>query len=235
MRHRCRSRTPALARGLTLALTLSVFPSGDSQAEVSLGLKAGSLGVGPEISVPLGQRLNFRGGLFVYDLDVDYTASGVAYEGNIQLQNVLVLVDWHPSGGSFRLSAGLAWNDNSIEGEASLDDLVGLENPFDPLISLGTFRGETKVDPVAPYLGFGWGKAGHSASSGWGFSADIGVLLHGKPEVELSIADSPILVLLPELRPFVELLLEVEELELEQEIDSYQYFPVVSLGVSYRF
>lgn len=220
---------------LALALALSVFPSGDSQAEVTLGLKAGSLGVGPEISVPLGHRLNFRGGLFVYDHDLDYTASGVDYGGSIQLQNVLALVDWHPSEGSFRLSVGLAWNDNTVEGEASLDDLVGLENPFAPLISLGTFRGETTVDPIAPYLGFGWGKASSSTNSGWGFSADIGVLLHGKPQVELSIADSPILILLPELRPFIELLLEAEELELEQEIDSYQYFPVVSLGVSYRF
>ncbi len=218
-----------LALGSCLCWTL------ESQAEISWGFKAGTLGTGPEVTVPFGEKLAFRGGFYLYDQDLDYIASGVDYQGSLQLRNLLAVVDFHPGGGAFRFSGGLAWNENSLEGVALIEDLLGLGEIPIPFFGFGTFRGEVTVNPVAPYLGFGWGKGSRSSVSGWGFSADFGVLFHGDPEVELTIVDSPFFDNLPGAGLFLDFLLEAERRELERELEDFRYFPVVALGVTYRF
>jgi len=93
---------------------------------------------------------------------------------------------------------------------------------------VGNLRGNVDFNSIAPYLGIGWGNPFGSGGN-WSFSCDLGVVFQGSPNVSLAadgqFADDPAF----------QANLEAERRDLEDELDSYKYYPVVSLGVTYRF
>jgi len=66
----------------------------------------------------------------------------------------LLLLDWHPGGGSFRLSGGLAYLRQEFHDSSSLDRSAG-------------------TNELRPYFGIGWGNP-FRAGSRWGFVVDLG-------------------------------------------------------------
>ena len=89
--------------------------------------------------------------------------------------------------------------------------------------------------PVVPYAGLGWGRA-PGAGSGWGLTLDLGVIFQGEGEVTLTPvipAGSPLND--PIARQALQILLDREEQDLQDDIADYDMYPVVSLGISYRF
>jgi hypothetical protein len=209
---------------------------GAARAEVAVGVKAGTLGLGAEVTFDLGQRVALRGGVAAYEEDLTYTASEIEYEGDLEVKDATLLLDFYPAGGGFRLTVGAAWNDHRLEGRAPLRALLTQSGVLPPgtllPVDLGTLRGEATVDPLGPYAGIGFGRA--TRGGRFGLSLDLGVVYHGDPQVELE-ADSAILALFPQLQPLVDAALAQETAELEREAEDYPYYPVVSFTLSYRF
>ena len=85
-----------------------------------------------------------------------------------------------------------------------------------------------------PYLGIGWGNTTRGQRRLY-YSFDLGVAFHGSPDVDLDvqgiIADVAREEASQELRTF----LANEEEKLEDELEDFDIFPVVSFGLSYRF
>ena len=104
-----------------------------------------------------------------------------------------------------------------------------------PVSLVGTLDGRIDFDPVVPYVGLGWGNAvgpGRSVR----FAADVGVVFQGKGNVTLTPripAGSPLNS--PVARQALQLLLDREERDIEDDVADYTAYPVVSVGVSYRF
>lgn len=65
-----------------------------------------------------------------------------------------LLLDWHPKGASFRLSAGLAYLHREFHDDA-------------------LYAGSAGVNELRPYFGIGWGNP-FRALSRWGFVVDLG-------------------------------------------------------------
>ena len=79
-------------------------------------------------------------------------------------------------------------------------------------------------------MGIGWGNA-VAAGSRWRVAVDAGAFYQGKPKVSLTAEP-----LIPGLLPSrFSQDLEAERREIEDDLDSYRFYPVLSLGVSYRF
>jgi hypothetical protein len=218
------------------ALLLVMLPAALQAADVAVGVRAGTMGIGPEAVVALGNNAEARLVTGTYSYDTTYDKTGVRYDGTVELRNALLLLDWHPTGGGFRLSIGGGWNDDRLKVSAPLRELVRRERPdLLPLVpeGLGSIRGDASGDSHAPYAGIGWGRP--FAGGRWSTSLDIGALYLGKPEVNLTV-DSPLLTGLPaSAQQAVRLVAEDEERRLEQELEDYRYLPVISLGVTYRF
>ena len=74
----------------------------------------------------------------------------------------------------------------------------------------------------------GWGNA-LGEDKRWGFVFDLGVVFQGSPDADLTatgpLASDP--TFLAELAK--------EEQQLQDEVDDYEYYPVVSIGVTYKF
>ena len=179
-----------------------------------------------------------------FDYGYDGEQAGNDYTGDLALRTAGVLVDWHPRG-AFRLTVGAYANGNEMDARAeatALDVGGGLYE--------GDLRLSMSFDRVARYLGVGW-RSGR-ARRGLGVAADLVVLLQGPPTVSAvgEIGRGPLRCtvavsgegaatvvgpgcsrVLPDLAAD----LEREHGELDDVLRDFNVYPVVSVGLVYRF
>jgi hypothetical protein len=195
-----------------------------------------TLGVGATVTKSLTSKLNARVALNTLSLDVggyQKRQNEVAYDANLNLLNVSTLVDYHPFKNSgFRVSTGLVFNDNNVEGKAQINDGTVFEYDGNTYTNkdIASLKGKVSFpNNVAPYLGIGWGNAVKPGKR-WGFSVNLGVIFAGSPQVDLEAN-----IVNESLRSQIVRDLEVEKKELEDELKPLSIYPVLSLGVSYHF
>ena len=235
-------RRPTLgASWVLLACLLSLAGAGAARdaGAAALTPRVGTTGVGLDLTVGLAPAVNLRmgagGGL---SHDEARTVDDIDYEATLDVATAQALLDWHPGGGGFRLSIGGAWNGNEIEGRARAEENAVYEigDVVFPAAVVGEIDGRVEFDALAPYVGIGWGN-GAAASPGWSLAFDLGVLYHGEPDIDL-VADLPPgspIETIPGARALFDAELAKEEARAQDDIEAYRWFPVLTLGVSYRF
>jgi len=217
-------------------LSALVLPSG-ALSEVGIAGTAGTLGLGAELTIGGSSQIEGRLGIHGYEYSERREASDIEYDGEASLRTATAFLDWHPGGRGFRLTGGLVYNDTEVTG-SSLPPASGVYDiggvPV-PVALVGTLDGKVEFDPIVPYAGLGWGRAPGSGS-GFGVTLDLGVIFQGEGEVTLTPiipAGSPLND--PVARQALQILLDREAQELQEDIVDYDMYPVVSLGISYRF
>ena len=207
--------------------------AGIAHADVALYAKGGTLGLGAGVGFTLTDTLNARVGYNAYTFDKDIDETDVSYDGEIKFKSGELLLDWHPFNGSFRVTAGAYLNKNEINGSAKPSNgTYEINDVTYNAADVGRLDANIDFKNVSPYIGIGWGnfldKDGHFT-----FTTDIGALYQGSPNVHarvtcgagLSSGDCA------QLNSDV----AAEAKDLEQEIDSYKWWPVLSIGLAYRF
>lgn len=233
-----RAKNPKSLRMAACAVLL-LAPCAAARAEVALAARAGTLGGGVELTVGLSPQVNVRLGANAFDYtENDRAVSGIQYDAKARLRTATALLDYHPGGRGFRLTAGAIYNDTRVEGSSlppssGLYDIGGVPVP---VALVGTLDGKIDWDPVVPYAGIGWGNAvgpGRRVR----FALDLGAIFQGKGKATLTPiipANSPINTT-PGAREALQILLDREERDIEDDVADYTVYPVISLGVSYRF
>ncbi len=223
---------------LVVLSVLSIFAlASPARAEVGIAASAGTLGIGAELSISGAGQWEGRLGIHGYDYSERREESGIEYDAEASLRNATAMVDWHPGGRGFRLTGGLVYNDTEVTGRSlppasGFYDIGGVPVPVG---LVGTLDAKVDFDPVVPYAGLGWGRAPRSGS-GFGLTLDLGVVFQGAGEVTLTPripAGSPLNE--PVAREALQILIDRETRELQEDVDEYDLYPVVALGVSYRF
>jgi len=219
-----------LAAGCLLAFsTTSHAESGD----VNIGVKGGTLGIGLEAGVDLSDNFALRGGITYLTFDFDSTISSIDYNFEPQFFNGSLLMDWHPFTNSFRLTAGAYINDNEIKVEGTYrKDLIPSDySRYADLTDLAKVKGTVDFNNLAPYVGLGW--TSNQGDSGWGVNVDLGVMFQGAPNVSELYVESPLGV--GGSHPLVTAFLDDERQAIEDEVDKYEYYPVASISLNYKF
>lgn len=209
---------PAAVLGIVLACTAP----GVSAADVGIELHGGTLGAGAGLDIGLSDNVGARIGFNRFSTDEDWTEGDLDYDGDLELDSVHALLDWHPFGGVFRVTGGVLANDNRIEGSANVesgDDVGGQQS------GSGRIGAEVSFDDTAPYLGIGW--SSRPANRGLSFSLDVGVMGQGSPEVALTKEEG--------LNNVDQEDLDREAREVEDDLSEYDTYPVLQLGMLYRF
>lgn len=195
-----------------------------------------TLGIGASVTKSLTSNLNARVGLNALSLDVggyQKRQNEVTYDANLNLLNVSTLVDYHPFKNlGFRVSGGLVFNNNNVEGKAKINDGTVFEYDGNTYTNkdIASLKGKVSFpNNVAPYLGIGWGNAVKSGNR-WGFAVNLGVMFTGSPQVDLEPN-----IVNESLRSQITQDLQVEKQELEDDLKGLSIYPVLSLGVSYHF
>lgn len=205
-----------------MAVTLAGASVGAS-ADIGVNPKVGTLGLGVELSKGFGNNLSVGLALNSYDFTDKEVYDGVNYDFDLDFKTVGVLANWHPFGGVFRITAGAFKNDNkmTLTGTAGPGSVIG-NVTLGPGQSASLSSGISFRD-TAPYIGIGWGSA---PGSSFGLTFDIGALQQGSPKVSLSQSGGV---------PITPADIELERQQLESELKDFKWYPVVALGLYFRF
>ncbi len=214
---------------LLVALALLCFGVGcaDSGGLAIMG-KGGTLGLGGELATRIASDINARVGLNTFDYDFDKEFDNVEYDVGLDFSSFSALVDWHVFGGSFRITAGLL----SLDHELDLDATPTVSQEIGGIIytptEIGTLSGNVEIDGVAPYIGIGWGNPlDHNRR--WGFYCDLGVAFTDSPDVSLSASGTRA------SDPTFQASLSKERDQIEDDLAPFELYPVLSLGLYFRF
>jgi len=196
---------------------------------LGVGAKVGTLGFGGDVIGRINDSLNMRLGLQGISYNYDDTYSNIDYDTDLKLFSGMLLADWFPFSNNFRLSAGLMVNDNEVTLTGRpRHGTFNIGGVTYPAYLVGSLTGTVDFNSIAPYAGIGYGGV-FSDKSNWSFFFDLGVLFQGSPNVSYS-ANGPLAS-----DPVFQAQLEKERKELEDDIDEYKYYPVLSMGVTYKF
>lgn len=216
------TRLRPILLGLALLAVAAHATPAARAADVGLGLRAGTQGIGVEGAVGLTKWFSLRGGIYDASLSDDTEEGGIVYDGTLEVGGVGLIADVFPTRGSFRLSAGLFSNDNGIELTATPVTPQQIGDSIYTPAQIGTLLGRVEFDDTAPYLGIGWGSLARGKRVGFLF--DLGVVLQGSGEVSLVATGGGV-------DPDD---LADEAAEVEAEISDYDLWPVVSFGLAIR-
>lgn len=203
------------------ALSRPVFGDNNGAA-----LKIGTLGFGVEVSKSM--PLNFSGRLgvngFSYDHDDSY--SGIEYDAELKLASVSALVDWRPFGNVFRVAAGALYNGNEIKANNQQSGSYNIGNATFTAAEVGNLVGKVEFDKIAPYLGLGLNVP---VAPTFAMTFDFGVVLQGSPKASLT-SDGNL-----SGDPFFQAELARELDEFQQDLDDFEYYPVLAVGFRKNF
>ena len=226
-----------MGKGLqnTLLLVFSLLTAFAAGCEDSGGLavagKAGTLGYGGELTTAISSDVNARIGINTLDLDFDGDIADIDYDFELDLSSFSALVDWFVFDGPLRITGGLVSVDHELDLSAGglPGELEGIGDGTYDWADVGTLSGSASVDGVAPYVGIGWGNI-MDKSRRWGFYSDLGIIFTQSPDVTLSATGTP--AGLPAGLPAD---LEKERKNIEEDLEPFRYYPVLSVGLFIRF
>lgn len=220
---------PAPAAGVA-ALLLALAPPA-ARAQVAVGVRASTLGVGVEAGYRLTGALALRATATAFSMTREEEVEGVPYELTPRLRAAAAVLDLFPFGAVFHLTGGVVANGNSAEAEAIIGQTITIGNRTYTNTQLQSLRADLDwTRPLAPYLGLGVASGGRV-----GIIFEAGVVLSGTPEVVLSGETT----LTGAERADFDQAVADEEAEIRQWIEDHRrwtrYYPVVALGVRIRF
>jgi hypothetical protein len=197
--------------------------------DVALALKVGTLGPGVELTLGvIEEALNVRVGGNYMHLRFSGKIKDVDYGVELNMASVPLMLDYHPFYNNFRITGGVMYNNNRASLDGNLNDVQKIgDHEYTPE-EIGTLTGSVDFRKFAPYIGIGFGNAVGPDTS-WNFVFDLGIMFQGVPGISLT-ADGTM-----SGDPTFQADLAKEEANVQDEADKFQFYPVLSIGISYQF
>lgn len=214
-------------------LVLATLPMQAYAADGMFRLDAhvSTLGGGLEIGAPLSERYTARLGFNTFKASGNTDSGGLHYTGDLKLSSVSALMDWRPWSGVTHLTAGVIFNSNKLELNASaiagtsydINGYIYNANTGDSISTTVDFN------KVAPYLGIGW--SGQPKKQGFSFSSDIGILFQGSPKATVTASGNWTTA---GGKTVTDLVADAQS-QLNSDLSNFKYYPVISIGIGYTF
>lgn len=191
-----------------------------------LGAKAGTLGIGFEATWRPTPILDFRAGLNNYSYNTNSAEAGIDYDSELDLNTFYATANLRAPMSPFRLTAGIFSNKNEVNLVSQSSATYDIGGMTYTGAEVGTLNAAVAFEKTAPYLGVG---ADFRIADTLGLNFDLGVLWQGTPVVGMT-ASGPIT-----LDPNFQAELAAETVELQNALNNYKAYPVVSIGLSFNF
>lgn len=220
---------------LIAATATTAHAAEDEEARLKVGVTAGTLGIGPEISYRISENIGVRSNVTFVTINGEIEGDDLTYDASLKLKSGGVMLDVYPFGGGFRVSGGLRVNGNGARAIASPN--AGTNYDIDGTIytaaQIGTLTAETEVKDIAPSLTIGYGGG---LSKGLTFGVEAGVLFQGSVRIK-PLTFNGVCSTNPAPLGCATLAadLETERLSVNDDIKGYKVYPILQLSVGYRF
>ncbi len=242
------------ARFFTALCALACLPSlaaaqsgagASNKPAVGIAVKASTLGIGFDAAVRVHSKVNIRGTFNFLSLsrDFDDTDNNIVYNGNLKLRSAVASVDWYPFGGGFRLSPILIVSNGNKVSLAStipagkkidIDDTEYQSSSSNPIKAAG----EVSFKNARPGLTLGFGNIAGKRRVTVPF--EIGVIFAGAPVAKLSFTGTACQSNGQNCRDIatdatIQKDVRDAEINLNNDVKVLRFYPVLSLGLSFRF
>ena len=205
----------------------------------------GTLGFGGQAATAVLHRANVRVGFnyFSYNLPT-FNKDGASYTGSLNLRSFEANFDYYLFWG-FHISPGaLLYNGNKVSATATIPGgktftLGGTSytsDPADPVHGTGVLP----LDKAAPTLKFGIGNLLPRNRRHLTFNFDFGVVFQQSPKVAINLAGTvcptaggPCANAATD--PNVQANIQSEEAKVNKDLKVFQYYPIISFGVGWKF
>lgn len=211
----------------------SLLPLDAAQAQsepgVAIGATAGTTGLGGEAQIRLGPIFTIRGSIDRLNHDADESYDGIGYSAELAFDTVGGFVDLHPLANGLMITGGAYMGDRDIRLSATPTGPVNIGGQSYSASQVGTLNGTVKLQDLSPFVGIGWDDTFYR-SGRWGFRAIAGVAVSDKPEVALTSTGGSL-----SNDAAFQARLRDESRQITEDADGYGLFPVVQVGLNYKF
>jgi len=222
-------------------------PGRISSSKVGIGLKISPLGAGIEAAVPLAAKFNVRGGVNVFQYNRNFVNDGIHYSGQLHFRSAEAHLDWFPVGG-FHVSPGvLFYNGNRLTANAAVPagqtfTLSGTQYQSDGRPGGMPVGGNGKLDfvKVSPSIMVGLGNLVPRNGRHYSFLFEVGGAYQGSARVALNLTGNVCdtatgLICIPTSDPTVQANIQAQQRKIQNDVNPYRFFPVISMGVGFNF
>jgi hypothetical protein len=216
----------------------------DAFSAIAVGVTTGIEGIGFQVATPLATKINLRGGVSFLNFNPTFTALDTQINGVIKFRTVNAGIDFYPYRNSFHITPGftfyngnhVAANVNMVGGQTfDIADTTYTSSPTDPVT--GTFD-MYLGRKFAPSITVGFGNM-LRRDSHWSIPTEIGIEYIGAPTATLNIrgtACSPVDGCTQvQTDASTQANIVQEQNDLNKDISLLRFYPILSVGVSYRF
>ncbi|MFN7834405.1 MAG: hypothetical protein ACK5NY_01225 [Burkholderiaceae bacterium] len=194
--------------------------------------RAGTPGLGFDLAYGIGNGLYVRGNINGFSYSTNVSQSDVDYKAKVKLQTAGILLDWHPFETGFRLTGGMYYNGNRIDltGKPTVGK-YNLNGRAYVATDIGSLDGSLRFRSSVPYVGLGY----HQSNGDFSLIGDAGVMFMGSARAKLDVTCGPNLQANPLLCAQAQQDAAREADKARDMVDSWKYYPVLSVGMGYRF
>lgn len=223
----------------------SAAAGSSNKPAVGIAVTAGSLGIGVAGAVRVHSKVNLRAGFNFFSLtrDFDDSESNITYVGQMKLRSVTAHVDYFPFGGGFHISPMFALSHGSKVTLSSLipagktidiDDVPYQSSSSNPIKVAGEVSFKSGKPGVT--IGFGNIAGGHRVTVPF----ELGVIFASAPVGKLSFTGTACQSNGSNCKDIatdatIQSHVKAQELDLNDTIRPFRFYPVLTLGLSFRF
>lgn len=228
------------ARRLAMAITAATAMVGFSgaataQSRWALGGDVGTPGLGVELSFMATPQWTIRLDGDSFDYNGTIKGAVLDYKGKLKLQTAGLFADYHPwtspGAAPWLVSFGAYMGTRQAGAQPELQSVNDIGGDHFTLGEVGVLTGKIKLDSFAPFVGVGWNNTFYNQH--FGFKAIAGVLYGNQPSVTLSRTGGAVLP--PDVAARLAAALLKEQDELSGRLDVLKFYPVLQVGLAYRF
>lgn len=227
-----------------IAAILPSMSAGQGLPRFGAELKISTLGAGIDVATAVTRRSNLRAGFNAFNYSTSFSKDGIGYDGELSLRSVEVLYDQYLFGG-VHLSPGLmAYDGNRGSGAAlatggrlfSLGGTTYLSSPANPVNGTGVL--DTRK--VSPMVLLGVGNLLPRNNRQFTANFEAGVVFQGTPKATLHLSGSACnpqgtVCQNVSATPAIEADVQAEQTKINNSVNWFHFYPVVSIGFGYKF
>jgi hypothetical protein len=229
------------------ASTISIAPKRPRSLRpfttVALALNAGTLGAGAELATPLSSAFNLRVGCDAVSFRYPFSLDGLNYTTSLRLSSARANLDWFLFRGSFHLSPGIFYANNSGVAIASVPPGKPFELGDQPLINtvddpIGGTASIAYPRRLAPMLTAGFGNLIPRDGRHFTMPIEFGVAFTGQPHMNVQLNGTACTnqgCFDIAVDPTSQQNLTAEIRKLNGNLKKLTVYPILTVGVAYRF
>jgi hypothetical protein len=215
-------------RLLAITTAAAALTTGVAHADMSIGAGVGTTGFEAQAGVKFNDTFSLRasGNYLNYAVE-DQSYDNINYDGELDMNSGGLFVDVKPFQNAFTLTAGAYFGARELALSAQPTTNVDIGGTLYTPAQVGTIEADIQLGDVAPYVGIGYDTT-FTGDGRLGFRAALGVAV-GDVAATLRSAGGSL-----SGTPGLNAALQQEADLVTQDADELNYYPVVSIGFTYR-